>query len=74
MAEEAKMALFTCVVGVLVTIIGIIYNDRTNNWAHQRAWAEQTKQSKRICVQEIVPVLPTQKSRLDIAENCRHYE
>lgn len=31
MAEEAKMALFTCVVGVVVTIIGIIYNDRTNN-------------------------------------------
>ena len=31
MAEEAKMALFTCVVGAVVIIIGIIYNDRTNN-------------------------------------------
>ena len=31
MAEEAKMALFTCVVAAIVTIIGIIYNDRTNN-------------------------------------------
>ena len=31
MAEEAKMALFTMVVAVVVTIIGIIYNDRTNN-------------------------------------------
>jgi cell division protein FtsL len=31
MSEEAKMALFTCVVSVVVVIIGIIYNDRRNN-------------------------------------------
>ena len=31
MAEEAKMALFTCVVAVVVIIIGMIYNERTNN-------------------------------------------
>ena len=31
MAEEAKMALFTCVVGAVVIIIGMIYNERTNN-------------------------------------------
>jgi cell division protein FtsL len=31
MAEEAKMALFTCVVAAIVMIIGIIYNDRRNN-------------------------------------------
>ena len=31
MSEEAKMALFTCVVATVVMIIGIIYNDRTNN-------------------------------------------
>jgi hypothetical protein len=27
MAEEAKMALFTCAVGLIILIIGIIYND-----------------------------------------------
>ena len=31
MAEEAKMALFTCVVAAVVIIIGMIYNERTNN-------------------------------------------
>ena len=31
MAEEAKMALFTCVVGAVVLIIGIIYNDTRDN-------------------------------------------
>ena len=31
MAEEAKMALFTCAVGIIVLIIGMIYNDTRNN-------------------------------------------
>jgi len=31
MAEEAKMALFTCAVGIIVLIIGMIYNDNNNN-------------------------------------------
>jgi hypothetical protein len=31
MAEEAKMALFTCAVGIIVLIIGMIYNDNRNN-------------------------------------------
>jgi cell division protein FtsL len=28
MSEEAKMALFTCVVSAIVMIIGIIYNEK----------------------------------------------
>ena len=31
MEEEAKMALFTCAVGLIVLIIGMIYNDNNNN-------------------------------------------
>lgn len=31
MAEEAKMALFTCAVGLIVLMIGMIYNDTRNN-------------------------------------------
>lgn len=31
MAEEAKMALFTCAVGIIVLIIGMIYNDNRDN-------------------------------------------
>ena len=31
MAEEAKMALFTCAVGLIVLIIGMIYNDNRDN-------------------------------------------
>ena len=31
MAEEAKMALFTCAVGLIVLIIGMIYNDNKDN-------------------------------------------
>jgi hypothetical protein len=31
MAEEAKMALFTCAVGIIVLMIGMIYNENNNN-------------------------------------------
>ena len=31
MAEEAKMALLTFAVGIIVLIIGMIYNDNNNN-------------------------------------------
>jgi hypothetical protein len=31
MAEEAKMALLTCAVGIIVLIIGMIYNDNRDN-------------------------------------------
>ena len=31
MAEEAKMALLTFAVGIIVLMIGMIYNDNNNN-------------------------------------------
>lgn len=31
MAEEAKMALLMFSVGIIVLIIGMIYNEKTNN-------------------------------------------
>jgi cell division protein FtsL len=31
MAEEAKMALLTFAVGIIVLMIGMIYNDTRNN-------------------------------------------
>jgi hypothetical protein len=31
MAEEAKMALLTCAVGIIVLMIGMIYNENNNN-------------------------------------------